>query len=64
MGKQRGLGQPPAAGEPAALPQQPAGVPPPPPCWCGQALSDHATGAPDHDYAPAGGIESEAFDAW
>ncbi len=34
----------------------------PPPCWCGRLCEGHAT--PDHDYAPADGTESEAYDAW
>jgi hypothetical protein len=38
-----------------------------PPCWCGLAPSDHANrsgAAPDHEYVPADGFESEAYDAW
>jgi hypothetical protein len=54
-------------------------VAPPPPCWCGLSWRAHEeppheeppheepsarNGAPDHEYVPADGIESEAFDAW
>jgi hypothetical protein len=44
---------------------RPTGAPPPspPPCWCGRTATDH-TPAADHDYTPAQGIESEAYDAW
>jgi hypothetical protein len=38
-------------------------TPPPPPCWCGRLLADH-TATTTHDYAPAQGVESEAYDAW
>jgi hypothetical protein len=36
----------------------------PPPCWCGQTWQAHDEKAPDHQYVPADGTESEAFDAW
>ena len=47
----------------------------PPPCWCGQSWQAHQEsparreppargGTPDHQFVPADGIESEAFDAW
>lgn len=47
----------------------------PPPCWCGLSWRTHdeppareessaRNRAPDHEYVPADGIESEAFDAW
>lgn len=49
-------------------------IAPPPPCWCGQSCQAHEEpaahpepargGPPDHQYVPADGIESEAFDAW
>ena len=41
-------------------------IAPPPPCWCGQRWQAHerSDAAPDHEYIPADGIESEAFDAW
>jgi len=41
----------------------PPPVTPPPPCWCGRVLIDH-TPQTSHDYAPAQGVESEAYDAW
>jgi hypothetical protein len=56
------------------MPVTPPFIPRPPvvspPCWCGRAPSEHgqsngANGAvPDHEYVPADGFESEAFDAW
>jgi len=50
-----------------AMSRQPADTEPPvvapPPCWCGRALEDHAA-THDHAPAPAGGVESEAHDAW
>lgn len=42
-------------------------APSPPPCWCGQPRQNHTsdhTPPADHDYAPAQGVESEAYDAW
>lgn len=36
----------------------------PPPCWCGQSWQAHDDEPPDHQYLPADGIDSEAFDAW
>ncbi len=50
-------------------------APPPPACWCGRAWQAHDQPAaptespareetPGHQYVPADGIESEAFDAW
>ncbi|HZC99742.1 MAG TPA: hypothetical protein VFA46_05980 [Actinomycetes bacterium] len=45
--------------------QQPAVAPSPPPCWCGQSSKDHDYASKaGHDYAPAQGVESEAYDAW
>ena len=47
-----------------------------PPCWCGRAPSEHGKSsranpanradgaATDHEYVPADGFESEAYDAW
>ncbi len=56
-----GLAEVPSA---VVIPATPSPVaPPPPPCWCGHSLTDHSPAA-GHDYAPAQGIESEAYDAW
>jgi hypothetical protein len=35
----------------------------PPPCWCGRVLTEH-TPRTNHEYAPAQGVESEAYEAW
>jgi hypothetical protein len=53
---------PPATCSPPAEEGPPGAAPPP--CWCGQAPSDHAAAGHDHGYAPAAGIESEAYQAW
>jgi hypothetical protein len=39
-------------------------VAPPPPCWCGRSWQAHEDVCPVHQYVPADGLESEAFDAW
>jgi hypothetical protein len=43
-------------------PRQP--VAPPPPCWCGRSWQAHEDASAVHQYVPADGLESEAYEAW